>query len=333
MGSFKNKINNKKKKKMEAEALNELIALKNKMKEQFAAGEYVEAMDTMAELAEHKKMDPEVMLMGATCYFMTGDSERAIKWVNNTLAYAPNNVGARILLGRICLTQEEQDKGLEVLSFVVDNQQAAMREEDKKHLMEILNYCHDNMSDIMAKYPSVLEYYKANNVKASAPVVEAADDKGISKAQAAVGRLKALLNKSKGNNDTRGTKATNDSQQSASEPVKKTDNVSVSTQTKDSGESVDDMIKNVMDSELSLRDKVKSLNTFAAGLYLNDNYDGALKLLKKALEIDSHDPFVLRNIAYVCVDMKDKEKALAFAKTLPMVDFALLRSIKGHCHG
>ncbi|WP_276838473.1 CDC27 family protein [Anaerovibrio lipolyticus] len=327
MGSFKNKINNKKKKKMEAEALNELIALKNKMKEQFAAGEYVEAMDTMAELAEHKKMDPEVMLMGATCYFMTGDSERAIKWVNNTLAYAPNNVGARILLGRICLTQEKQDKGFEVLSFVVDNQQAAMGEEDKKHLMEILNYCHDNMSDIMAKYPSVVEYYNDN--LAELPK----QDNGISKAQAAVDRLKALLNKSKGNNDTKGTKttkATSDSQQSASEPAKKADDVSASGQTEASGESVDDIIKKVMDSELSLRDKVKSLNTFASGLYLNEDYHGALKLLKKALEIDSHDPFVLRNIAYVCVDMKDNEKALTFAKALPMVDFALLRSIKGH---
>ena len=54
--------------------------------------------------------------------------------------------------------------------------------------------------------------------------------------------------------------------------------------------------------------------------------------MKKALEIDSHDPFVLRNVAYVCVAMKDKEKALEFAKALPMMDFGLLKAIKGRCH-
>ena len=67
MGSFKHKINNNKKKKQENVKVNELVQLKKKMKEQYEAGEYVEAMDTMAEIAQRKKMDPEVMYMGASC--------------------------------------------------------------------------------------------------------------------------------------------------------------------------------------------------------------------------------------------------------------------------
>ena len=88
-----------------------------------------------------------------------------------------------------------------------------------------------------------------------------------------------------------------------------------------------------MNSDISLREKIKGLNNFASCLYPNDDYDGAVQLLNKALEIDAHDPFVLRNIAYVCLAMKDKDKALEFASKLPMMDFGLIKAIKGHCHG
>lgn len=333
MGSFKNKINNKKKKKMEAEALNELIGLKKKMKEQFSAEEYVEAMDTMAEIARHKKMDPEIMLMGATCYFMTGDYERSATWINNTLTYDPQNVGARILLGRICIVQDDWEQGLKVLNFVAENQQAAMSDKNREDFKQILEYCNLNMKDEFAKLPALVTYFKEhcrkNEVAVSQeqPITHKAsedDGKGKDKAKAAVDRLKALLNKSRGQKTVQEqTKVST----TMAEPVPAKTASTTKTTESDNNIATKFMDK-VMSSNISLREKVQSLNNYASGLYLNDDYAGALLLLKKALEMDSGDSFVLRNIAYVCVAMTDRAQALEFAKALPMVDFGLLKAIK-----
>lgn len=342
MSSFKHKINNKRKKQQESIALKELVDLKKQMKEQFDAGKYVAAMDTMAEIAEHKKMDPEIMFMGATCYFMTGDNERATKWINNTLSYDPQNVGARILLGRLCLTEGKTEQGFDVLTFVVENQKVAMTEKDKEQLLGILKYCNDNIGGELEKHPSLFEYFKANDgeklptLLERVPTGEAAGNGGASKAKAAVDRLKELLHKSKGQKadkqplqeKTKVNEPANDAIPTTVPDVK----IAQTTAAKEGAESATEFMNKVMSSNISLREKIQSLNNYASGLYLNDDYDGALKLLKKALEIDNRDPFVLRNIAYVCVAMKEKEKALAFAKTLPMMDFGLLKAIKGHCH-
>lgn len=347
MGSFKHKINNNKKKKQENAAVNELIKLKKKMKEQYAAGEYVDAMDTMAEIAQHKKMDPEIMAMGASCYFMTGDYERAAKWVNNTLTYDPNNISARLLLGRLCFVEDKPQDGFAVLSFVVEKLQAGMKDEDKDKLLDMLGYCHDNMDDIMVNYPVLVDYFKANYVAPAEPtgmaksssiqdMLEASlspkedstrtdeqTDAGKTKAQAAVDRLKSLLHKSKGNKEMQKTAETTEPAPiPASDASGKTNSASVAQ-----------LIEKVMTSDISLREKIKGLNNFASGLYLNEDYDGAIQLLNKALEIDAHDPFVLRNIVYVCLAMKNKDRALEYASKLPMMDFGLIKAIKGHCHG
>lgn len=328
MGSFKHKINNNKKKKQENVKVNELVQLKKKMKEQYEAGEYVEAMDTMAEIAQHKKMDPEVMYMGASCYFMTGDYERAAKWVNNTLSYNPQNVPAKLLLARLCFVEDKAENGFAILDLLVEKNSGAMGEEEKKTLLEMLGYCKGNMPDLMEKHPLLLKYHEDNCVGAS-PTCTAPKDEGRSKAQAAVDRLKSLLNKSKGNKDPQQSMEKVTEAPAAPVTVAASNTIDVN----DSAASVVQIVDKVMASDISLRDKVKSLNNFASGLYLNDDYDGALKLLQKALEIDSHDPFVLRNIAYVCLAMKEKDKALEYASKLPMTDFALIKAIKGHCHG
>ena len=329
MSSFKHKINNKRKKQQESIVLKELVDLKKKMKAQFEEEKYVEAMDTMAEIAEHKKMDPEIMFMGATCYFMTGDTERATKWINNTLAYDPQNVGARILLGRICFIENKAEEGFEVLNFVVDNQQGAMSEKNKEQLMEILKYCNDNMKDDMTKHQTLVNYFKENGGERMATLlVQASENEatatGESKAKAAVDRLKALLHKSKGQQNIQQTV-----QEKAKDPAPKADSNKV---VNEAIETATEFMNKVMSSNISLREKIQSLNNYASGLYLNNDFEGSLKLLKKALELDSCDPFVLRNIAYVCVAMKDKDKALDFAKALPMMDFGLLKAIKGHCN-
>ncbi|WP_027397452.1 tetratricopeptide repeat protein [Anaerovibrio lipolyticus] len=358
MGSFKNKIGNKKKKKQANVEVSELINLKKKMKEQYSAGEYVEAMDTMAEIAKHKKMDPEIMAMGASCYFMTGDYERAAKWVNNTLTYDPNNISARLLLGRLCFVEDKPEDGFNILSFVVEKLQPGMKDEDKERLLDMLVYCHDNLGDMMAKYPVLEDYFKEHYVATASPTVseqsssiqdmlEASlspvDDTpvnsdraqagdGQSKAQAAVARLKELLNKSKGNRQENKLEEKVEADEREMSPQDE-EIEAVSKNAEKMTEAAEALINKVMSSNISFSDKIKGLNNFASGLYLNDDYDGAIKLLNKALEIDAHDPVVLKNMAFTYLAMGDKNKALEYASAIPMVEFGLIRAIKGHRHG
>lgn len=328
MGSFKNKINNKKQKKKDNAAINELIDLKKKMKAQYAAGEYVEAMDTMAQIAEHKKMDPEVMYMGASCYFMTGDYERAADWINNTLRYDPQNIAARLLLARLCFAEGKNSDGFAILNFVVERYAGGIRDTENKILLEMLEYCSDNMAEEMAQYSALVGYFQKYYVPSSTksqPVAKEpvsnqaeteslAEGDGKTKAKAAVDRLKALLHKSKGN------KTENQEQKTSPAPV--------TTMEGDASETPDQIIAKVMNSNISFGDKVKSLNNFAGGLYVKGDFSGASKLLQKALEIDIHDANVLKNLAYTCLAMQDKDKAMEYASAMPMVDFALLQSIK-----
>ncbi|MBE6105135.1 tetratricopeptide repeat protein [Anaerovibrio lipolyticus] len=365
MGSFKNKINNKKKKKVENAAVNELIELKKKMKAQYQAGEYVEAMDTMAELAERKKMDPEIMYMGASCYFMTGDYERAAKWVSNTLSYDPQNIAARLLLARLCFVQDKPEDGFEILNFVVEQYAGGIREEENTLLLEMLEYCSDNMAELMSQHSRLVEYFHKHYTppaasvapvapktdsssiqamleasltpKTAAPTAQtenAPEDSGKSKAQAAVDRLKSLLNKSKGNQQEGTSVANNSSANVSGSSRASADTSGISEPTPNvTGESAEAIITRVMNSDISFRDKIQSLNNFAGGMYVNGDYEGAMALLKQALQIDAHDPFVLKNMAFTCLAMGDKDKALEFASAMPMVEFGLLRAIKGYCHG
>ena len=209
MASVKNKMVKKNRKKQNAEKSAEIVSLKKKMLQQYEAEAYVEAMDTMAEIAKLKVMDPEIMAMGASCYFNTGDYDRTATWINNTLKYDPANVKARILLSRLCFIQDRINEGFSILSFILEKLQAGMTDKEKKDLGDIIGYCHENMAEEMSQYTTIEEYFKNNYtpkatmnssiqdmLEASLPPAEVkpADN---SKAQAAVERLKALLKKNK----------------------------------------------------------------------------------------------------------------------------------------
>ena len=324
MASVKNKMVKKNRKKQNAEKSAEIVSLKKKMLQQYEAEAYVEAMDTMAEIAKLKVMDPEIMAMGASCYFNTGDYDRTATWINNTLKYDPANVKARILLSRLCFIQDRINEGFSILSFILEKLQAGMTDKEKKDLGDIIGYCHENMAEEMSQYTTIEEYFKNNYtpkatmnssiqdmLEASLPPAEVkpADN---SKAQAAVERLKALLKKNKNEaHKNEGSK----SEEVKSEGIK--------------GDNTESVICEVMGKPVSLKERIRLLNAFAGSMYVKGDNEAAFKLLEKALEIDQQDATVLKNMAYVCLSMNDKEKAIELASKMPELDFSLLRSIRG----
>ena len=72
--------------------------MKRKLAAQMADEEYAEALGTVAAMIEKGIKDADAFYDAAYSYFMSGDYERAIQWVDNTLRLVPQHVRARILL-------------------------------------------------------------------------------------------------------------------------------------------------------------------------------------------------------------------------------------------
>ena len=328
MAKLANKIKNNKVQNMNA---NEMINLKAQMKNQIDDCKYTEAMDIMAELASKKLMDPEIMYMGAYCYMMTGDNERAVKWISNILSYEPNNVKARILLARICIMEDRTDEALQIFAMVITNLQNKMDEEDKQELEEMLDYYRYSEPDMLIeKYPAVAKFVGLEVPEKQEEAVPAEEepsvDEATTRAKAAVAKLRALLNSKK-------------QEEQATEPVQEVipevqpqpveEKVECETNaTSEDSVDVNTISQQIMSKPVSVKDKIKLFNTFAAGCYVSGDYQSAFDLLSGALTLDSSDPMIIKNLAYVCAAAGENEQAMEFVSKLPMVDFGILKTIK-----
>lgn len=73
-----------------------------------------------------------------------------------------------------------------------------------------------------------------------------------------------------------------------------------------------------------LLEKIRILNTFAAGYYISGDKEAAECLLSEALKLDCGHQGTLRNMAMLQISMGDKNKAQEFISQLDMPDFVLL---------
>lgn len=367
MAKLKNKISRKNSKKIDEAKMQELLVLKEKMVQQVADEEYVEAMDTMAEIAQQKVLDVDTMCMGARCYVMTGDNERAIKWINNVLSCDKDNAQARILLGRICLMEDRIDEGIAIFEVVAKNMMQRLTEDEKDEMEEQLDYYRYSDPDmLLEKAPHVAAFLGIESdeneeaiapepVAAPAPVqaeepakpvekeselpVVPKDEEAAKRAREAVARLRALLSKHK--QEKQDTAESAPAQEPTPEPVSQPapveepeeimetapENVQPNDEAA-TGFDVNGVTLQIMEKPVSLREKVKLFNTFAAGCYVNDDYQSAFELLSAALQLDSEDAAIIKNLAYVCAAAGEAEQAMEFASKLPMIDFAILKNIK-----
>ena len=182
----------------------EVVSLKDKMLTAVEEERYEDALETMAELAGDKCMDPEVMYNGAVCYFMTGDYERTAKWLDNTLRYAPDHVQARVLLARLCILEERTEDGLAIFDFVLENWADNLADDVQEEIEEILEYYARNEADkLRRRYPHIAAFMKLEEGTAGAAAApQEAAAAPLQKAQAAVEALKKLMAKTETSHET-----------------------------------------------------------------------------------------------------------------------------------
>lgn len=276
-----------------------LDEMKRELAAQMADEEYGEALGTVAAMIEAGMQDADAFYDAAYSYFMSGDYERATEWVDNTLRFAPQHVGARILLARICLLEERTADGLAIFEFVLKNYGAALSTEERYDIEEALDYYGTAKGDeIRADYPAIAQFL---NLEGAAPQAQSAVFRPLAQQ---VQRIEAQ----------------------PLQPVQ---------QTQPAGRTADDeaealrLAQEIMEKDVAFSEKVRLLNAFAGGFFLAGSFAAAKSLLKQALELDAHDEMTLKNVGYTLVALGERDAALDVAAMMKTPDFGLLTVVRG----
>lgn len=335
MAKLKNKITDNKNKLNQKKANKRFEQLKLQMKAYMDNSKFVEAMDVMAEMASNQCMDAEVMSWGAICYYTTGDSDRAVAWINNTLTYDSENIKMRMLLARICLEQEREDTGLKIYEMLLTQFRTKLSDEDIKEIKDQVEYFKYSGPEKLEPYTAIKELLQMKEEAApeQVPTTNTSEQDPQAKARAAVERLKAMLKKAKQQDaEKEKLEAATDAEPIPGEASDTKAECSEAPAEADKDEeqsfATEAVLQQIMAKPVSLQEKLRMLNAFASGCYINGDYQAAFDLLSQALQIDAANPDILRNIAYVCAAAGEKEQAMEFASRMPMIDFGLLNSIK-----
>lgn len=273
---------------------------KRKLVVQMANEEYGEALGTVAAMIEQGIEDSDAFYDASYAYFMSGDYERATQWVDNTLRLAPQHLGARILLTRICFMEERTSDGLAIAEFVLKNYAAALSAEDKEELAEMLDcYGTAKEDEIRAGYPAIARFLQMV---------------GAGMAQQDAFRPLAPQ-----------------VQRVAPQPLP---SAQFTQQPAPSGVADDEaqalrLTQEILAKDVALVEKVRLFNSFAGGFYLAGSFPAAKHLLKQALTLDAHDEMTLRNVGYTLAALGERDAALSLAAQMKTPDFGLLSMIRG----
>ena len=270
---------------------------KRKLVVQMADEEYGEALGTVAAMIEQGIEDPDAFYDASYAYFMSGDYERATQWVDNTLRLAPQHLGARILLARICFLEERTSDGLAIAEFVLKNYAASLSAEDKEELAEMLDCCGTTKEDeIRAGYPAIARFLQVDD---AAPKAQTEAFQPLAQQ---VQRIEAQP-----------VQQMQPAQQSAADDEKEAVRLA----------------QEILGKNIALLEKVHLLNSFAAGFFLAGSFAAAKHLLKQALGLDAHDEMTLKNMGYTLVALGERDAALELAARMKLPDFGLLVAVRG----
>lgn len=310
MGKLKNRVKKRQMAvRMESESKN-FDALKCKMHELVDEQKYVEAMDVMAEIADIKQIDADIMYWGALCYFETGDYDRSAKWINNVLAYVPHHLKAELLLANICMINERENDGLQIIDNVLQQSLDKLDQQDKSNLEDMLVYYRYGNPAELQDFPDIQKFLGLEAAEEEMGNEHTNED---SSAAFILSELRTVMD----NHDVAKDTFTN--------------NEEVCHEQADDKLDVSATLEKVMAKNISLLEKIKLLNMFAGACYQKGDLQPAFDLLSAALELDGYNADILKNMAYVCLSAGEKEQALEFASKLPMVDFALLYAMRHEC--
>lgn len=274
--------------------------LKEEMQRQVDEEQYPDALATLAQLIKNKCYDPEMFYNGAYSYFMIGDYEKAITWINNVMEYEPSHIPAQILLSRLCIIEDRTEQALAVLDNMLSRFRPQLSENQQDEVYDITEYYGRTEAEHIEKnYPSIAVFLRDKTEEAMQT----------------------------GNASPQGTAG---SSPLAERPANEAEDEPESEQEEapEVEAQVEEQITAVGQKQISLQEKIRLYNAFAGGYFFQHNYGAAIKFLHAAIEVDPGSEETLRNLAVLTYECGDHQKALQYAGSLPVTDFTLLASLR-----
>ncbi len=158
MGKASKRVKRNAQKTADSRKIRECQPLEVELDRAFFAEEYTKVLEILAELIQAKDIKADFLYKGAYSYFMLGDCDRAVQWVDNTLNYDSHNVDARILLARICFIQDRHEDGLAIYDFLLATYRQTMSQEQKDQITDSSEFYVIREADIIRnKYPHLAD--------------------------------------------------------------------------------------------------------------------------------------------------------------------------------
>lgn len=159
MSSTAKKILRQQAKKQAGQRAASVAARREEVTRLIDGGKYADAVDLIAELVSDKVVDADLCCQLATCYFMTGDFDRAGKWIENTFYYNPGHLGSRMLLGRLCLMENKIEDAFKIFEYILRNYSGVLTEDDRITIEDSLfAYYRLEEDNIRKNYPLLAKF-------------------------------------------------------------------------------------------------------------------------------------------------------------------------------
>ena len=320
---------------------------------------YSEVLDTLAKLAEMNAVSSQAMYAGAYAYFMLGDYERAATWIDNTLRFAPGHVAARILLARLCILQERVDAGLSIFELLTDKFLAGMSDGEKDEVESLSGFYGRNEPErILKEYPHLAKFLhldaepeervsrvpepepspvtpeaspepapEAKMPEAPKPAAEPSGKSALEILRNLKQKIDARVHGNTGSEKPAPSTDIPDAGTSVADETAKTAASDLPSPKPETGEA-QAKLREVLNSQRSIAEKVRLLDSFAGGYYAQNDLAAAELFLTEALKMDETDDTLLRNLALLLADKGEKGKAFQATARMRQTDFLLIQAIR-----
>ena len=290
LGKASRKLAKKQQENKNGEQQEKISEIKNCINECKQNNKYEDGLSLVAELMDMNCQDIDVIFDAAELYFMAGDYQRSNIWIEKTLEFSPEHIGARIVLARICLLGDRIDTGLDILEVALKIGRENMTSTQDNDVREMLSY-----------YQQVKGKAEFNN---SYPYA---------------GKFLGLLVKEE---------SVSMSQDREQEIRYSVDNEIMAVQAKEDKNDIKTAKQKIKEKSVSLQEKISLYNSFAGAYYYDNRLDAAKEMLVEANSLDEYNEETLRNLALLSAEMHDKGVALKYASKLQYTDFSLLKLIR-----
>lgn len=323
MGKTKRKMTKKQQCRENQAVRQDAVLLRRQFNTCFEQGDYADVINMLAKIVESGQQTPEDLYRGAFSYFMVGDYARAAGMVSTVLSLAPENVDARILLARLCLLEDRAEDALAIFDFLFEHVASGFTAEQRDQLEDLLAYYLENEREqICRDFPHIAAHYHLR--AAEGPETGAADKVATAVAEPAPAAAPEEVPSAPADPVRSPCLVPGKTLAAAPEEA-----APAGAETSEAAvEVAAEERERVLSGSLSVAEKLRLLNAFAAGHFAAGEYAAAELLLSAAITLDTADAATLRNFAVLMKCSGDEERAVAFAAKLPQADFLLLAFLR-----